>query len=445
MKKYPKVPRYDHPALEGENLWGAEDLSLLEKMDGQNYRFFLYDDAYGYYVREVDNNPNFRADFDKSEISNGDIVFGTKNVFRGTTNMKKSNVGNKYHRAYEKLNNIDKDCLKEIQDKEGPIILFAEHMIHHSMKQYYHGENTAPALIGFDIYKPGLDDRENYSANPYEEKFIGFLSLDKSKEIFEEIGVTFTNIIGGENIDSFEDVDDYNNFVSLYADTAEGVVFRSDSLKLRAKKTSEYFQEINKKYWGMNKDEADNGEQYIVASFVTTPRVRKIFNKIRNKNLDYNDVSKMVWDDIWEEEVEEIKQLDLKLNPYNMIDLIVNRCEGEMEKVIENSRLTSSHQDLEVSNVNELDLIINVDSLEVDSDNVEQWIIDNYVSVDFIFEVANKEFEEVKRDNIDSIYRKVNEYLWYKYNEDLRRINSYFNPSELNPLIAKKCAKNIHN
>lgn len=45
MKVYPKIPRYDHPVVPTD-LFVADDLVVLEKVDGSSFRFTLYDERY---------------------------------------------------------------------------------------------------------------------------------------------------------------------------------------------------------------------------------------------------------------------------------------------------------------------------------------------------------------------------------------------------------------
>lgn len=445
MKDFPKVPRHDHPIIEDTNIWSSEDLVLLEKMDGQNFRFFLYED-YDYYLENIDKNDNLPSSVDKSKIEKGDIVFGTKKVIRGTTGMSKSEIDNRYNRAYEKLSEVDTSKLSEIQSKYGPLILFAEHMKPHTIKGYYKGENIVPPLLGFDIYSTRMDDREEYPSNPYKEKFIGFLNWKNSREIFEEIGVPFTNIVSkNPNISSFEEVESYQIPTSKYSNTpAEGIVFRSDNIDIRTKKTSEYFDEIKKKSWGIPKDEAENGQEYITAMAVTTPRVRKIFNKKVNKGEDYREIPQDVFEDIWEEELSEIQNLRMKTNPYKMKHLVLERCEGELEKIAESANVIEGFgEDYPDINIQELS-IDKETRYTIEGDQIEEEIVNKLVDKELIYEIGKREYDEqLKREHIDKIYKLVTEELWYRNWDYIMNLDEEFIPSEISPKVAKVVAKTI--
>jgi len=62
MKRYPKVPRHDHGFVKQE--WFDSDTYILEKYDGSNLRFMLYDDRYSEYY-DID-------------ATHGEIIIGSK-------------------------------------------------------------------------------------------------------------------------------------------------------------------------------------------------------------------------------------------------------------------------------------------------------------------------------------------------------------------------------
>jgi hypothetical protein len=446
MKKYPKVPRYDHPVIEDE-FWKQDDLCLLEKMDGQNYRFFLFDESLDYYKNEIKNKENIPIDIDRYNIEDGEIIFGTKNVIRGSTSMNKSEIDEQYHRAYDKISKINKGKIEEYQKGYGPMIFYAEHMIPHSIKSYYRGENVVPSLLGFDIYCLDMDNRDDYSSHPYEEKFNGFLDISESKIIFNDIGVEFVPIIDeNHNINSEEDVEEIDIPISNYSETkAEGFVVRSDKYKRKVKRTSEYFDELLKKNWGINKDEAGSGAEYIVSKTVTTPRVRKILNKVINKKKDYKKIPNMVLYDIWEEEMNEIRNLkNMNINPYEMHSIILERVKAELETVIEKANLIEDYDTNLPENIAVEDLNLDIERKTIEDDEVEEKLVEEYITKEFIFNVAKKNYDrEVKRDDIEELHKLVADEFWYENYEYIMKLDEEIDNRIILREIGKKCAKTI--
>lgn len=443
MKKYEKVPRWDHPCLEDTELWEADDLRLLEKMDGQNYKWFLFDETMDYYIENVLENENLPTNISIDNIKDGDIVFGTKNVIRGTTSMNKNEIEAKYNRAYDVLKNVNKEKIREYHDKYGAIIFFSEHMIPHTIKSYYHGENKVPGLLGFDIYVPSRDNRESYASNPYEQKFNGYLETETAKQIFEDIGVEFVPILEtDEKISGLKDIEEMSVPTSKFSNSpAEGVVIRSDKLKLRSKKRSPDFEELNKKSWGMNPDEANTGEEWLIAKTVTSSRVRKIFEKIKNSNKDFDEISRRTLEDIWEEELEIIRSMNMEINPYNAMNEVKNRVEGELEKIIETSRVVNDYETGLPNKINDINTDINLKRIKIDSNNVEDIIVEKYATEELIMEVAEEIVEgNLEKSHIEDIYVKAAEEMWYRNWRDIMRIDAYFTPSKITNLVAKKTA-----
>ena len=116
MKEYPKVPRYDHPVVEDE--WFDEDVVVLEKYDGSNFRFALYDEYYQDY-EEI------------SGASNGDFILGSSSVSRHESNVDEFQDNLEFKSRLEYIKErIDKERIRDLHKKyNSPAIFFAESMI----------------------------------------------------------------------------------------------------------------------------------------------------------------------------------------------------------------------------------------------------------------------------------------------------------------------------
>src|SRR5699024_3132038 len=106
MKTYPKVPRWDHPVVDA-SFYESGAIWLTEKMDGSNFKFSRYEgrfaDRYDETVRETG-------------ATDGDVVFGSKRVVRGTDATALSDLDGNFHRAIRHLREaLDRDALREYQ------------------------------------------------------------------------------------------------------------------------------------------------------------------------------------------------------------------------------------------------------------------------------------------------------------------------------------------
>lgn len=334
MKQYPKVPRYDLPFVPQE-LFQSDDLHVLEKVDGMNFRFMLYEERY-----EKQYSDEILEIHDPQDM---DILFGTKKVVRGTINQNLNNFQKEFHPGIKKLRQISEDKIQDIHTQyNGPVVWFVEHMIPHTIN-YQYETNPPPELIGFDIYVPTQDTRttDDYPQNPYKEKFIGYVAFDEMVQHFNYIGIeTVPHLKTNSEFDPNDYEVPQSNFAS--ESRSEGVILRSDSLGYRSKIVTEKFKELNKLVMGSSTDIDDPNKQFVYG-LVTPQRIRKYIRKITNTTpaeltMDQEFIQ-MVRDevlrDVWVEEFVEIANLEGELNPYQTHELAEIRVEKTVEKMIQ--------------------------------------------------------------------------------------------------------------
>lgn len=341
MKKYPKVPRHDLEFVPRE-LFASDDLYLLEKMDGMNLRFTLYQDNMRNKFSDavLDTNP-----------SDGDIVFGSKRVIRGCISESTDNFDPELRPAIERLRELPKQQLRQLQDEYGVLTLYAEYMVPHTL-DYNYGESPPPEVIGFDVYSPARDYRgeEDYPSNPYKEKFVGFLDVETSMEIFQSIGIEFAPIVmKPDSVKNFHP-SKFEVPISGHANVkAEGVVIRSDTMELRSKYVRESFREMHKSSMGGHADKSEEPHQWMVDALVSPQRVRKTVRKmVISMGYEFSDsgqfideVTQMSLIDAWSEEFVEIQDIDSEITPSAIHEPARNR----VENVIERMKMTSERTD----------------------------------------------------------------------------------------------------
>jgi hypothetical protein len=271
MKTYPKIPRYDHPVVDAA-FYESGEFCLTEKMDGSNFKFTLYEDRFA---------DHYDAAVHEAGATDGDVVFGSKTVVRGTDTTDLRDLDGNFHRAVRYLRTtLDRDALRGFQDKYGPLICFAENMVHHTL-DYDYRDDPPPPLLGFDVYAPELDPREAIPPDPYEEHFEGFLPTeillgetsgeqsdfsrsisratdgyegytpDTGEGIFAAIGLNAAPVIEREL--SAEEFDPAHYEIPKSAwtdDVAEGVIVPKDADHRRVKLVTDAFDELNRQRWG---------------------------------------------------------------------------------------------------------------------------------------------------------------------------------------------------
>lgn len=358
MKRYPKVPRHDHPVVD-DAFYESEAAWLTEKVDGSNFRFALFDDRYA----ETATWRTLEATDIQPPVRGGDIVFGTKTTLRGTTRTPVDDLDGNLRRAARALRAIDPDVNRCLHDEWGQLVFFAENMILSTIDHGYR-DDPPPPLLGFDVYAPADDPRppsDRNPSNPYDDTFDGFLPAavvfgsPPSPGVFDRLGVPTTTVYERDvSLRAFdpESSESYEIPESAWAEnvTAEGVVVRNESRGDRVKLVTEGFTELNRRRWGVPDPEADTetGTEEFVARFCTNARIRSV---IRRMVVDegyafsrsiIDDLYLRVVDDIWAEEWRTIKALEIEFTPADVPPLVAKRCVEVVTMMETNSRLNDA-------------------------------------------------------------------------------------------------------
>jgi len=327
---YPKVPNYYHESVP-DTVFAADDLVLIEKLDGSNCKVCVYDDRY---------SDLYGADIHEHDPSHGDVFISSKNKVRGRLSDPLDSIDGAFDRVFTSLRDrLDADTLLEIHDDyDSPIVLFGEHMVRHTI-DYGYGENPPPAFIGFDILV--MDDYTGSPDNPFNERFDAFLDLEQAFNIFDAVGLDTTPVVdrSGENVDPA----DVDVPLSEYANVeAEGLIMRSDSMDRRVKHVTEQFRERAHESWGLHESDADSGVELFTARYLTNARIRKTVNKLLHRNdasdVTAVDVAHAAVADAWEEELADIRSIGIPIVPAN----IYPDAETQSNAVIETMRTNAA-------------------------------------------------------------------------------------------------------
>ena len=338
MKKtYPKVPHHDHESVE-QALYEADDLVLLEKVDGSNFRLCMYDERYSEWYSDQ------LGEFD---LTDGDVFVGSKGTVRGRLSDNLNDVDGIFGRVFDTLRDtLDTNALRGLHDKyNSPLILFGEHMVKHTL-DYDYNESPPPAFLGFDVFR--LTEYEHPPGNPFEQRFDGFLPLDEAFDVFEHVGLDTINIIG--KLDAGSNPEDITVPTSSYRDfQAEGVIIRSDSHNRRTKLVTKSFQETAKEAWGELEENTDVGAELFVARYLTNARIRKTVQKLFYRNraddVDSATVAEAAIADAWEEELYDIRSIGTSLVPRDVYPLAQERCSEVVKTMRTNARLNETTLD----------------------------------------------------------------------------------------------------
>lgn len=328
MKQYPKVPRYNHGVVKDklEHIF-QDEVYVLEKLDGCNFRFILYDERF----------PQFYSE-DVADIANdNELVYGSRRVVKGTENDKPltsdGEIDLRFMRGFEALSDIDKEKIREYHEEYGcPLVFYCECMTFHHKDDY----SDEWDLIGFEVYKQDDISSGRFKGNPYDEIFEGFLPTSEAFELMQNIGIQTTNVV--DVLESIEPEEYEIPETSFGEGVAEGVVIRSDIHKRRVKKVHPKFSEKNDLYFGPSN--TDSNEEYIMMKYCTDGRMSKMIEKIcveEGRDLEKDiipDLAERVYEDIWEEEWYELKDLSISFNPSELNNQVTKRCAGFVERIM---------------------------------------------------------------------------------------------------------------
>lgn len=348
MKVYPKIPRYDHPVVPS-TFFNAKDLLLVEKFDGSAFRFTLFDERY------ADAYPEAVA---TAADGDGSLVFGTRRSIRGSHRDSLTEVDGALHRAVRCLRKgLDTAALRTLHEEyDGPLIIYAENLVYSTL-DYGYSDRDLPALIGFDVLPFAAIETMTPPGNPYEETFAGFLDTDAAWDVFERIRMEDTPITASfvpasilGHVDKGFDPETYTFPSSTLANdvSVEGVVVRSDEHARRVKFVREEFKELNREQFGRNPNEVESGAEFLVATYCTSPRIRKqvrtmVVEEGHEFGLHLNDeLYPRVVEDIWTENWPEIMQLDRAITPADVYPLVAKRCISELRQMQTNADLNDA-------------------------------------------------------------------------------------------------------
>lgn len=315
MKKFPKVPRYDHPVIRQKDLylmenivdrynypakvnpWFGSSAVAIEKFDGSQFRFMIYDEQF-----------EDKYDFDGEHK---ELFIGTKNYADSSNNINNFQYAEDLElrdRVEYLNNNLDKDQIIKYHEELGhPLVFYAENMVKHTIEEY--DWQNIPDLIGFDIYKVGSEEDNQDFVNPYKQLFYGFLEWKEVKKIMNDIGLETPQVVKEGVLPS--DLTDSIIPKSEFGDVeAEGVVVRNDTTKRRLKYRRKSFIEMHRKVTGVYDMETDPHEKIIAFKYGTNQRIRETIQSSETPN-EYDDeyfvqLASDIISDIWIEEYMDI-------------------------------------------------------------------------------------------------------------------------------------------
>lgn len=439
--QYPKVPNHYQEQAD-ESVFSANDLVILEKLDGQNFRAFIFDEEY---------SEHYPENVHKWNPTHKDILIGTKTTIRGI--VGETDLYGDFKRVSQYLQeNLNIEQVLSVHEKyNSPIILFGEHMIKHSI-DYDYESDPPPAFLGFDILVL-TEQPEDIPSNPYR-KFVGFLDFNEAQRVFNSIGLQTVPVIDrGEKINPNE----YTVPKSEYTDkTAEGVIIRSDKLQERIKIVTEEFAERNKQIWGMHEGQADSGEELFIAKYIPHQRVRKHVHaaKYNNQDLDPESLAESILFDVWEEEIDDIKYADYSLTPAKLFEVVEPYCNEVKELLETNASLNDVdiselqlHEDLPEDShphYTEKDIPPYISQKIDEAGTVEKGLIAAMLSEEDIHNCID-EHDEITRSLIQPVWDEMVDKFWYDNWSIISRLPYEFTPRNCSEEIRDRVISIIDN
>ncbi|QLG49301.1 RNA ligase family protein [Natrinema halophilum] len=227
MKDFPSIP---HVTNAPDQLFDEGHLWLLEKVDGENFRFRLQ--------------------------QSGLITFGD----RSRTYDDPDAVPDAYQHAVRHVReNLDRESLRRAVTDVEDVVFFGEAMHHHTIE--YEWERT-PSFLGFDVWS--VDTAE-------------FRPPDAVEAIFERLGLQPVNVFERERRPRDFDVDSYTVPRSNWYDgPAEGVVIRNKRGH-RAKLLHPDYREVDETV------SVDATAAELAAKYATRRRFEKLAAKLTDR------------------------------------------------------------------------------------------------------------------------------------------------------------------
>lgn len=296
FKKYSKIYRVGHDETKDIFLDGEDEIIIEEKIDGGNFRFMILD---------------------------GKIIIGSR------TQQLTSNEGEdtNMNKMFLRCSNYVREQIKDTKDI-GTMIFYGENCIKHTLNYNF---EEMPPFLGFDIYQEGV-----------------YLDYDIKVALFKKLNLNVVPLLKRCKAKEIDKIDDNIIPKSQFAQTsAEGVVFKNYNKQIFAKYVSDKFKEENAIAFGSksvkyNNDEFNNGD--FVFKYVTNARIDKqIFrlleegNKLEMSLMQH--LPKRVYEDIWEENWQELSVSKWKLNLNTIMKPLTKRCVSALNQVITNNAL----------------------------------------------------------------------------------------------------------
>lgn len=415
MKRYPKVPRYNHDFVKSE--WFDSDTYVLEKYDGSNLRFTLYDERFSEYY---DLN-----------LEHGTFIIGSKKVYKSEEDIDELNSQLKFEERLQFIKDtVNKDRLFRLHELlDSPITFYGENMVRHTLEYNW---NEIPQIILFDMYAPALDSRRDKKPeHPYKEVFSGFLDWIDVVRIANYVtdiptascvmkGISFDEV----SRDIFED--------SEYRDNQkpEGYIFRNDTKQHRVKIRTEEFKELNKYIWGQIDEDNPDTAKEIAYMYAGRQRIREkildVFEGTASETVLEESVP-VIAKDIWEEEWNEF--CNREFNPYKLHTYIAERVKATMlrpELFNIPSELKDIAEDWTYSGRFAPDTVT--------PDNTTQYIISSLSDeklTEFYNEIVSNSEKPAGNWIIQPLADRVHTYIWYANMDMILQIDSEINGDEI--------------
>jgi hypothetical protein len=263
-------------------------------------------------------------------VKSGKVIFGSRTQQLTSDEGEDTNVAKGFTRCIAHVRDKLKD--KDLSLYEG-LIFYGENCIRHTIGYDW---DKIPPFLGFDILSES-----------------GFYEYPRVKLIYDSLGLDFVPVIKECKAKDITEINDSMvpkqayPLASAIDQQAEGIVFKNYKKQIMAKYVRDAFKEKNSEAFGGNPkynkiDDTDNAE--FVFKYCTNPRIDKIIFSLINegKQLDLKlmlELPRRVLMDIWEENWQEIRDSNWKLDLRNLRKRIPKRCVSVLQQVMVNNSL----------------------------------------------------------------------------------------------------------
>lgn len=307
FKKYTKIYYLGHKDNTCLKLEPNQTIHVEEKIDGGNFRFYITKD--------------------------GKIIFGSRTQQLTSNEGDDTNIPKDFLRCANYIRDKLKD--KNLNVLHG-FIFYGESCHKHTITYNF---ECMPPYLGFDIYNTDK-----------------YLDYEEKKLIFNYLGLEMVPYLGILNIDLQGDINKQIEAlvpVSKYAlesaqdRLAEGIVFKNYENQTMAKYVRDKFKEKNAEMFGGNPkynkvDDTDNAE--FIFKYCTNPRIEKVIFKLIDEGNELHMklmalLPKQIYIDIWDENWQEIRDSNWKLDMKQLRKQIPVRCRNVLGQMLVNNSL----------------------------------------------------------------------------------------------------------